>query len=211
MITVFRPVVRSFSHQEARRAAAHARAGGHAIYWRAPRSALLVVPRIDEKDPSDLGYWAMLDVERDRYRREDSGAFAGLCSCVVPRDRLWVVRRRAKRDSVFVGAKRKLELDCLACGACCKDNEVILEPEDTERFASAGRADLTKRPYARRRADGRVVLTLTRSKRCRHLADDNKCGIYPIRPDACSLFPAGSEGCLFSREDLFGPDGLAVD
>ena len=40
--------------------------------------------------------------------------------------------------------------------------------------------------------------------RCKHLGDDNRCGIYPIRPDACSTFPAGSECCLSSREEEMG-------
>ena len=36
----------------------------------------------------------------------------------------------------------------------------------------------------------------------RHLESDNRCGIYTIRPHACSEFPAGSECCLFAREDI---------
>jgi Fe-S-cluster containining protein len=39
---------------------------------------------------------------------------------------------------------------------------------------------------------------------CRHLGKDNKCAIYPIRPDACSQFPMGSECCLFAREEELG-------
>jgi len=54
------------------------------------------------------------------------------------------------------------------------------------------------------------VLVLRKDKRCKHLADDNKCGIYPIRPDACSTFPVGSECCLSAREEEMEiVDGLA--
>src|SRR5262249_40869446 len=111
---------------------------------------------------------------------------------------------RAERDSVFPGPTRTMILDCLACGACCKENEVVLEDEDLERFAGAGRTELARRPLARRRKDGRLVLVLLKNKRCRHLGGDNRCGIYPIRPNACSEFPAGSECCLFSREEELG-------
>jgi hypothetical protein len=80
---------------------------------------------------------------------------------------------------------------------------VILEDEDLERFAKAGRSELARRPYARKE-DGRVVLTLRRDRDCKHLAADNKCGIYEIRPNACSTFPMGSECCLFAREEELG-------
>ena len=75
---------------------------------------------------------------------------------------------------------------------------------DRARFRKAGRADLLEKPYSRRNKDGKLVLTLTRERRCKHLARDNKCGIYAIRPDACSMFPAGSECCIYSRSDEHG-------
>jgi Fe-S-cluster containining protein len=128
----------------------------------------------------------------------------------VPRDCLEVVRARAERDSVLPGPKRKMVLDCLECGACCVDNEVMLEKKDIARFVAAGRADLAKPPYARRK-DGKTVLVLRKDKRCKHLGGDNKCDIYALRPDACSTFPAGSECCLFSREEELGiVDGLGL-
>ena len=71
------------------------------------------------------------------------------------------------------------------------------------RFESAGRGELARPPYARR-DDGAVVLVLQRDKRCKHLGDDNKCGIYTIRPESCSSFPVGSECCLSSREEEMG-------
>lgn len=121
----------------------------------------------------------------------------------VPHDCYSIVRSRVVRDSIHPGPTRDLELDCLACAACCKDNRVELGDDDIERFGEAGRGELARAPYARRR-DGRLILVLRRDRSCRHLGSDNKCGIYPIRPDACSTFPAGSECCLSSREEEMG-------
>jgi uncharacterized protein len=83
-------------------------------------------------------------------------------------------------------------------------NEVILERRDLLRWKRRGLQHLARAPWARRRADGRVVLLLTKGGRCRHLARDNKCKVYEARPAACSEFPPGSECCLFAREEELG-------
>jgi hypothetical protein len=198
-----RPVVRSFTRPHVRRAADWVRAGGHAVVWLTPRKARLVFARPKDGDENDLGWWSVLDMGRSDYEIVRSGTFAGLALMRVPHDCYGLVRDRVTRDSIHPGPTRALELDCLACGACCRDNRVELEDQDVERFERAGRLDLTRSPYARR-DDGKIVLVLRRDKRCKHLGDDNKCGIYPIRPDACSTFPAGSECCLSSREEELG-------
>jgi hypothetical protein len=173
---IARPVVRSFTRPHVRRAAAWVRAGGHAIVWLAPRKARLVFPRPRDGDESDLGWWSVLDLGRSDYLIARRGPFAGLGLIAIPHDCYAIVRDRAVRDSIHAGPTRSIDLDCLECGACCRDNRV----------------------------DGKVVLVLRRDKRCKHLADDNRCGVYPIRPDACSTFPAGSECCLSSREEELG-------
>jgi Fe-S-cluster containining protein len=115
---------------------------------------------------------------------------------------------RVTRDSIHPGATRTMHLDCLECAACCRANKVILEDHDVERFKAGGRPELARPPYTRKDGD-RLVLRLLKSRLCRHLQGDNKCGIYALRPDSCSTFPAGSECCLFSREDELGlVDGL---
>jgi Fe-S-cluster containining protein len=186
-----------------RRAAAWVRAGGHAVVWIAPRKARLVFAKPKKGDEHDLGWWSVLDLGRYDYDVVDRGPFAGLALIRIPHDCYGIVRDRTARDSIHEGPTRTLELDCLACGACCRDNRVELEDQDIERFERAGRLDLTRPPYAKR-DDGKIILVLRKDKRCKHLADDNKCGIYPIRPDACSTFPAGSECCLSSREEELG-------
>lgn len=200
MATLQRPVVRSFKTRFTREAAEHVRAGGHAVIWASEKRGQLVYPPPAKGDIGDLARWSLLDLGRERLHIEKAGLLKGLATAPVPRDCVEIVKRRVERDSVHPGPVRELELDCLACGACCHDNDVELEDEDQARFARGGRPELGKAPYARRR-DGKLVLTLAPGKVCRHLASDNKCGIYALRPNACSQFPAGSECCLFAREE----------
>jgi hypothetical protein len=200
---VVRPVVRSYRWPHLEQAAAWVRAGGHAIVWITPRKARLVFARPRKGDDHDLGRWSVLDLGRTEYRLAGRGPFQGMAFIPVPHDCFAFVRFRVLRDSIYPEATRPLDLDCLACGACCRDNRVELDDVDVARFEQAGRADLARAPYARRE-DGSVILVLRKDRRCKHLADDNKCGIYPIRPDACSTFPVGSECCLSSREEELG-------
>jgi uncharacterized protein len=206
---VIRPVVRSFKAAFARECAAYVQAGGHGVYWYEPKRARLVQPVPDETHPADLSLFSILDIGKKRWTVEKSGPFKGLATVLVPPAENWIVKRRAARDAGFRGPRRKTQFDCLECGACCKDNEVILFSDDVERFREAGRTDLLKPPFSRR-TDGKLVLTLLpKSDRCHHLKRDNKCGIYTIRPDACSSFPVASECCLYARESELGlVDGL---
>jgi len=205
---IVRPIVRSFAERFADLAARHVRAGGHAVVWNARERARLVFPRPKKGDVHDLGVWSVLDLGKQRWHVPKTGPFAGLATLHVPYDSSDIVRRRAERDSIFPGPTRTVALDCLACGACCKDNEVVLFKKDETRLRKAGLAKLLHKPWSRR-ANGRVVLTLRANKRCHHLARDNKCGIYEARPDACRDFPPGSECCLFSREEELGiTDGV---
>jgi Fe-S-cluster containining protein len=199
---VYRPLVRSFQPKYAKEAAAHVRAGGHAVVWEKKDRAVLVFARPEEGDEDDFGAWAVYDMGKWRWKVEKTGALRGLATTLVPRDCLWIVRRRTERDAIHPGSKRKVAFDCTRCAACCQDNEVILQEADVARFKKAGRGDLAKPPYAKRHKDGRLILTLLDSKRCRHLAKDNRCNIYEIRPHPCSEFPMGSECCLFAREDI---------
>jgi Fe-S-cluster containining protein len=200
---VERPIVRQFKERFTREIAAHVRGGGHAVVWENPKRAYMVFLAPKDDDEFDLAVWSLLDMGKSRWKKIDQGPLKGFGTSPVPRDCLEIVRHRAERDSVHEGTTRTLDLDCLECGACCKDNEVILYDVDLERFRKGGRADLGKAPYARKK-DGKLVLTLLKSKNCRQLMPDNKCAIYPIRPDACSSFPMASEPCLFSREEELG-------
>jgi Fe-S-cluster containining protein len=211
VVTVARPIVRSFALRWAASAAEHVRAGGHAVVWRAPDRAFLVIRPPAHGDVLDLGRWAIYDLGLSRWRVAKDGPLAGLALVTVPRDSASIVRGWAERDSAHGGVRRSIALDCLACAACCVKNEVILEERDLRRWKKMGLMHLSRRPWARRDADGRIVLVLTKGGRCKHLARDNKCGIYEARPHACSDFPPGSECCLYAREEELGlVDGAEV-
>jgi uncharacterized protein len=199
---VLRPIVRSFKPKYVKEAAAHVRAGGHAVIWEQEKRAVLVFPKPADDNPDDFGAWAIYDLGKWRWHSHTKGTFKGLASTLVPRDCLWIVKRRAERDSMHPGATRKVAFDCTKCAACCQDNEVILQPEDLQRFRDGGRPDLAKPPFSKRHKDGRVLLTLLENKKCRHLKRDNKCGIYEIRPHPCREFPMGTECCLNARWDV---------
>jgi hypothetical protein len=199
-----RPIVRSFKPKFRKQAADHARAGGHSILWESPSRALLIFTTPLDGDDENFGAWSVYDMGKSRWENHSRGTLKGLSTTLVPRDCLWIAKRRTERDSVHPGPTRALDLDCTKCAACCRDNEVILQPADVARFKEGGRPELAKAPYTKRTKDGRLLLTLLPNKRCRHLKRDNRCGIYELRPHPCSEFPSGSECCLFAREDVLG-------
>jgi hypothetical protein len=198
-----RPVVRSYNWRYREQAARWVRSGGHALVWVTPRKARLFFAKPRSGDDGDLGWWSILDLGRSEYLVMGRGPFAGMAYLRVPHDCYGIVRDRVTRDSIHPDPTHTLELDCLECGACCKDNRVELEDEDVDRFKKGGRAELARPPYAKR-DDGRWVLVLRKDKRCKHLERDNRCSIYSIRPNACSTFPPASECCLSSREEEMG-------
>lgn len=203
MARVHRPVVRSFKGRFIKEAATWVRAGGHAVLWETGARARILFPAPKQGDAMDLGMWSVLDLGKQRWDVFHEGPLKGLGTTLVPRDCLGIVRRRAERDAEWAGPTRIVRFDCLECGACCRDNEVILTAADQERFDEGSRPELGRAPLARKR-NGKLVLTLLKSRDCRHLATDNRCGIYSIRPDACREFPVGSECCLFARSEELG-------
>ena len=201
---VVRPLVRSFNQRFVREAAAHVRAGGHAIVWASEKQAMMVFQEPDEdSEEEDLGVWSLLDMRKHKWDVENRGALRGLATTSIPKDCFDLVRERVQRDSVHRGSTRTMVLDCEKCAACCRKNYVRLEKVDIKRFEDAGREGLLRPPFTR--MDGKkIVLRLLRSGDCRHLQKDLRCGIYEVRPEACRTFPMGSEGCLFSREEGLG-------
>ncbi len=203
MVLVARPLVREFEVRQKAEAGAHARAGGHAVLWDGRARAHLVLPLPKPDDDSDLAAWSLYDLRQERYRVIRTGILRGLVTAPVPRDCNELIRRRIRRDLGFAGAAVVVDLDCLSCGACCRDNEVTLSRRDLARFTAAGRSELGREPFTKRVGRTRVF-RLFRSKRCKHLLADNRCAIYSIRPQACSCFPVASESCLYSRQAELG-------
>lgn len=180
------------------------RAGGHAAIVLPEERIDLLLSMDATGKLSELGLWSLLSIELQRYRRVDDGPARGLATARVKRRYEGSVLDWCERDSIHPGPVREIELDCLACGACCHDANVLLDGDDLARFRAAGRADLTGRAYVRRARDGKITLRLAETGRCQHLGDDMACGIYAIRPDNCRAFVVGSEACLSAREETLG-------
>jgi Fe-S-cluster containining protein len=198
---VERPIWRRFRPQFLARAAAHVRAGGCAAIV-GERGDVRVLLPVDEKGKiTELGQWALLSVEQQRWRRVHDGEAKGLASARIQPNYAGSVLDFCDRDSVHSGSTRTIELDCLKCAACCHDANVLLDEADFERWRNAERADLLGRVYLRRARDGKVTLRFAESGRCQHLKNDKKCRIYEIRPDNCRAFVVGSEACLAAREE----------
>ncbi len=101
------------------------------------------------------------------------------------------------------------ELDCLACGACCRtgsDGCILIPPEDLTRWRALGRHDVADAVQPGH--FGLVAFATRADGSCVHLgteASANACRIYPIRGTTCRQFERGSPQCLEFRRD-FGVD-----
>ena len=157
---------------------------------------------------TELGLWTLLSIEQQRWRRVKDGPAEGLATARVRAAYEGSVMDWCERDSFHEGPTRSVDLDCLACGACCHESNVILDKADFDRWRKAGRRDLMDKAYIKRK-NGKVTLRFLDDGRCRNLGRDNKCGIYTIRPDNCAAFVVGSEACLAAREETLKiRDGL---
>lgn len=199
-----RPVWRRFIPRFIDRAAAWVRAGGHAAVQLDERRIDMILGVDREGKLTQDGLWSILALEQRRAVRVKEGPGAGLMRARAAPHALSAVLDWCDRDSMHEGPTRRLDLDCLACGACCQEANVLLDEDDLERFRAGGRPELTKRPYVRRARDGKLTLRFAKDGRCQHLLRDNKCQIYPLRPFNCRVFPVGSEACLAAREATLG-------
>lgn len=99
---------------------------------------------------------------------------------------------------------------CIRCGQCCKNTEMILLREDIERIASLGFKIedfvVYSRGFARlRNVDGRCVFLDPKTKLCR---------IYDWRPKGCRLYPIVYVVKNYSEEitvDADCPQAYTVD
>lgn len=198
---IARPIWRRFLPRFLARAAAHVRGGGHAAIVHDDDVIDILLTVDAEGQITELGQWAILAIEQQRWRRVKEGPAKGLASARVHPSYGGSVLDWCERDSVHPGPTRTIRLDCLECAACCHESNVVLDEADFERFRKAGRDELLGRAYIKRARDGKVTLRFADSGRCQHLGRDKKCRIYPIRPDNCSVFVVGSEACLAAREE----------
>jgi uncharacterized protein len=199
-----RPVWRSFRPRFLENAVAHVRRGGFAVLLLPDRNMKLLLPRTPEGSLTEMARWALLALDVRRCGTVRKGPARGLAVARArPRDRD-ILREWCERDGTCPRSTYRMELDCRACGACCRDNRVVIEPRDVAQWRRAGRADLAARAYFRT-ARGKVVLRLGPDGACVHLRpNDNHCSIYDLRPLNCRAFPAGSEACLAARLETLG-------
>ncbi len=220
---VERPVWRRFSPRFVTRAAAWAKKGGAAAVLDGLGALVVVLPTDARGRATTLARWAMWSIDERVIRRARSGPFEGLRIVPLAGGPATSVLDWCERDAMHEGPTRTLSLDCLACGACCHDAEVLLDERDLDRYRRGNRPDLASDQRVERRADGTLALRLVAAKplarwphartneRCPELGDDLRCASYRLRPDNCRAFLRGSEACLAAREDTLSlRDGLAA-
>ncbi len=97
------------------------------------------------------------------------------------------------------------ELDCLACGVCCRtgdDGRLLVPAEDLVRWRRAGREDLALAVQPGH--FGEVAFATRPDGSCVHLgtaASVNACSIYELRGTTCREFERGSPQCHEFRRD----------
>jgi len=88
--------------------------------------------------------------------------------------------------------------ECDGCGACCRTKLVDVFDEDLLREPQLGKQ---MHPLREPGLDGEIgYLNCLSNGACPFLDEENHCGIYPTRPVACVLFPAGSDDCQEARK-----------
>lgn len=97
------------------------------------------------------------------------------------------------------------ELDCLACGACCRtghDGRILVPADDLVRWRRLGREDLCAQLQPGH--FGEQAFATREGGACVHLgtpASENACAIYEIRGTTCREFERGSWQCREFRRD----------
>jgi hypothetical protein len=200
--TVTRPVWRSFRAEFLDRAARHVRAGGFAAVYYRSGAVKLLLPRTRSGALTEMALWALLALEVRRWGSARTGPARRLASVRVKKSHRDIIREWCDRDASQPESTRALQLDCFSCGACCRDNRVVLEKPDLAAWQRK-RPELLNRAYIRR-SRGTVLLRLAPGGACVHLGAQNRCAIYALRPGNCREFPVGAEPCLAARLETLG-------
>lgn len=89
--------------------------------------------------------------------------------------------------------------ECDGCGACCKTFPIYVAETDARREPRI-RDEGRKLPLWLATPDWTYQLfPLPFHETCCFLDGDNRCTIYPTRPELCRGFEAGSEQCQEAR------------
>jgi hypothetical protein len=82
-------------------------------------------------------------------------------------------------------------LDCLSCGACCREAYHTVEVGPRDPFVRA-------HPELLHHTDGRFQV-LRNGPRCACLGPDYRCSVYADRPKTCRDFERGGVNCVDAR------------
>lgn len=93
------------------------------------------------------------------------------------------------------------EVDCLSCGACCKNYSPRFKTPDIKRISRHLKMKESSfiDQYLRLDEDGDYVV---KQSPCPFLGADNYCSIYEVRPSDCSRFPYTDEDVLIKRKQI---------
>ncbi|MES2882788.1 MAG: YkgJ family cysteine cluster protein [Bacteroidota bacterium] len=93
------------------------------------------------------------------------------------------------------------KIDCLQCGACCKNYSPRFKTPDVKRISKylGMRESVFIETYLRVDEEGDFVLN---TLPCPFLGDDNFCSIYTQRPSDCHRFPYTDEDVFIKRPTL---------
>jgi len=93
------------------------------------------------------------------------------------------------------------KIDCLTCANCCKKFSPRFKTPDIKRVSrhlKMKESDFIE-TYLRIDGDGDYVV---KSSPCPFLGQDNRCGIYEVRPSDCERFPYTDEDVIIKRQEL---------
>jgi len=93
------------------------------------------------------------------------------------------------------------KIDCLTCANCCKKFSPRFKTPDIKRISrhlKMKESDFIE-TYLRIDGDGDYVV---KSSPCPFLGQDNRCGIYEVRPSDCERFPYTDEDVIIKKQEL---------
>lgn len=93
------------------------------------------------------------------------------------------------------------KIDCLQCGACCKNYSPRFKTPDIKRISRhlKMKEGVFIETYLRLDNEGDYV---AKSAPCPFLGNDNYCSIYEERPSDCHRFPYTDEDVLIDRPQI---------
>lgn len=99
----------------------------------------------------------------------------------------------------------RYECDC--CGACCKGPliveayalDVVREPKLATADIGTWYQGMTADEVMAELEQPGKCLLIAGSRPCQFLGADDRCGIYPTRPNVCVAMQAGDDECQMAR------------